>query len=115
MTREQVKLLRERFSLIMDAAEEGKNDLTDVMHDALIKAYLAGAEAALLMFHFDNWISVEEELPPYGDEQELLAVYNGMIGMVFYNTLEDVQSDIKKYGLTHWMPLPKAPRKESEQ
>ena len=63
------------------------------------------------------WIPVEEELPE--DNTQVLA-YNGKfneVHLVDYRNgiFEDYYGAFSKCVITHWMPLPKAPKKGSEQ
>ena len=62
-----------------------------------------------------EWISVDERLPR---ENEVVLVYNGEILQRIYTSYnnevrwwsDECWSSTKQLGITHWMPLPEAPK-----
>ena len=80
----------------------------------LIQMVKQGAEWA---DQHPHWIPVEERLPE--DNTQVLA-YNGKfneVHLVDYSSgiFEDFYGPFSKGVITHWMPLPKAPRKEDKK
>ena len=60
-------------------------------------------------FHKTEWISVEERLPD--KDGKYLAYYGrrGFIMLWYYHELEGVFG-FEHWDVTHWMPLPEAPK-----
>lgn len=66
-----------------------------------------------------EWINVDERLPR---ESEVVLVYNGEILQRIYTSYnnevrwwsDECWSSTEKLGVTHWMPLPEAPKGGAE-
>lgn len=82
--------------------------------DQFQKGFAAGVEWA-----GPKWISVEDDLPAYVIDSFLVCYDDGLVGIAdwshdlwennwWFHT--DGEYDID--GITHWMPLPKAPKEE---
>ena len=74
------------------------------------KQIIEAAENAVWADQHPNWISVEERLPK---EENLYIVSNGKETSVAY-WVEDAWDSFGDV-ITHWMPLPPAPRKEDKE
>lgn len=60
----------------------------------------------------DGWINCSEKLPEEG--QELLMTYNDFVmeGKFVNGKFYHPYDDDRQEGITHWMPLPEAPKDE---
>lgn len=131
MTEKQRQELCERFSQIFAVANPDPNvPFEKFIYDALLKAFIAGAEYA---WSNPNWISVEDyekdELPSLIDKEDQ---YGCSVSVLFVVNLDGIQYinegcfdyDIgvwhsmdtclsyTKEQVTNWIPLPQLPRKE---
>ena len=63
-----------------------------------------------------NWVSVEEELPNDSDDK-LVALDNGRLSTDFWNYVDGHWEGYccTEEHVTHWMPLPKPPKKGGEE
>lgn len=82
----------------------------------------SNAERAYLADLYDevtkpHWISVEEELPPMrdmsGQSDDVLVAFKYGVGVDYYD--HGTNEWATGVGITHWMPLPQAPRKGCEK
>ena len=67
-----------------------------------------------------HWISVEDELPPKQPNREqsknvLVRTNSGRTKIEYYDYGNDVIKEWWEYNITHWMPLPQAPKKGGEE
>lgn len=60
-------------------------------------------------FASPEWISVEDELPK--DSCYILVASRGIVHHWRYGVLESADILKNMYGITHWMPFPKPPKK----
>lgn len=116
MTEKQRQELCERFSQIFAVANPDPNvPFEKFIYDAILKAFIAGAEYA---WNNPSWISVEDELPEVGasvlfvhpDESETMKGY--------ITRIKTWWSEKHRYSfekVTHWMSLPQLPRKEDKK
>ena len=107
-------MIREDKRAYNYASDRLANDDYPVYSDEyeLELAYKAGIEDAK---NHPNWISVEDELPPLN--QDVLVVFgtnqDNAIGMdrIIQNIENNGYEDWELFtGITHWMPLPQAPK-----
>lgn len=67
-----------------------------------------------------HWISVEDELPPKQPNREqsknvLVLTNSGRTKIEYYDYGNDVIKEWWEYNITHWMPLPQAPKEGGEE
>ena len=121
MTREDIE------KNMHEAAEEIKplvTTLVEALCDAHQKGYLAGVELGAKMA-YPQWIPVEERLPEFvypvdaevKNTSEYVLAYNGYTMYISRLVGGKIHwwEDNSELVPTHWMPLPEAPKKGSEQ
>lgn len=119
MTEKQRQELCDRFSQIYAVANPNPNvPFEKFIYDALLKAFIAGAEYA---WNNPNWISVEDELPVmkyngWRSDDVFFVTDDGQRHYGFYREDGDVWFSsvigFRTSEVTNWMPLPQQPRKE---
>lgn len=115
MTREeQMMAAAERYAEEVNATFTGNDEEKHQERLVAMNDFAAGWQAADSHPH---WIPVEERLPE--DNTQVLA-YNGKFNEVhlvdYYSGIfEDFYGPFSKGVITHWMPLPEAPRKEDKK
>ena len=67
-----------------------------------------------------QWILVEDELPPKQPNREqsknvLVRTNSGRTKIEYYDYGNDVIKEWWEYNITHWMPLPQAPKEGGEE
>lgn len=134
MTREEREKVEKHFDELYAIAIGITPNIPDDIRDALKASYLAGADYAIDMFAC-NWISVEDELPPYGmqvlvySEQNIEyemwlskrytaedAILLGADGTKWCEVITDKNGFctlLDKLNVTHWRNI-EPPRKEDE-
>ena len=80
-------------------------------------AFLAGAQWADAHPH---WISVEDEMPPMSDEDGMSdkVLTHSKGGGIYFNRYDyghNTWGNPFAFNVTHWMPLPQAPKKGGDQ
>lgn len=105
------KMTREK-EISKAALEYANEEIVAAPYDA----FMAGAQWADSHPH---WISVEDELPPKQPNREqsknvLVRTNSGRIKIEYYDYGNDVIKEWWEYNITHWMPLPQAPKKGGE-
>ena len=100
------QIIEEAKRIIAEAHERGNNDpMVDL---AITLSFSLGARWA---DKHPNWISVEDELPK---NKELVFITDGeYTDTGFYEYTFDEWQPCEKWlgDITHWMPLPQAPKK----
>lgn len=95
--------------------EEKKRELTNLFLSNMMGLGQIIDAAYNIAESIPNWISVYDELPK---ENERIIAYNGVFNEIHLCDFHDgIFEDF--YGpfdgtITHWMPLPEAPRKEAD-
>lgn len=93
-------------------AHDELKDNHSVVEDVVVAAFMDGANYADAHPH---WISVEDKLPKDGD-YVLICNNRGLMTTSLYEGKEWVISETYLAVIvTHWMPLPQAPRKGGEE
>lgn len=120
MTREQQMQDMMTAAFWRDIEEGNQPDNRDAIEIAKTyeRAYQQGWRDA---DQHPHWIPVEERKPPiaYHDdlsENHLVVDSDGELLIAYYDAKNElwfsVDSNPKIYDVTHWMPMPQAPRKE---
>ena len=111
MAKEKLDKIAKRY------AQDELKDNHGQVEDIVAAAFLNGIDYAE---HHPRWISVEDELPPLN--QDVLVVFgtnqDDAIGMdrIIQNIENNGYEDWELFtGITHWMPLPQAPKIGGEQ
>ena len=87
----------------------------------VMSAYEIGfIEGAVWADAHPHWINVEDELPPKRPNREqsknvLVRTNSGRTKIEYYDYGNDVIKEWWKYNITHWMPLPQAPKEGGEK
>jgi len=87
--------------------------------DGIVQAYYQGMVDA---DKYPRWISVEDELPPTSDKDDesddyLIVDSDGDKNVGYYNKMDELWFSCDGYILdvTHWMPLPEAPKEGGKE
>lgn len=108
MTRRK-QIIEEAKRIIAEAHERGCND---PMIDLVITlSFSLGARWA---DKNPRWISVEDELPPIGSIVLVAIPLGGELSVLPLSIKEERDFECLS-GMTHWMPLPQAPKKGGEK
>ena len=108
--------------------EDFKNDLINSCmealrgnpHDSILITNVIERIEDAPTIEVDNWISVKDRLPPYGERVLVVnEAYKAEWGYIRYNcgvTARDPHLDFTFWGhkVTHWQPLPEPPKEEAE-
>ena len=74
-------------------------------------AYKAGIEDAK---NYPHWINVEDELPPIGGIVLVAIPLGGKLSVLPLSIKNESDFECLS-GITHWMPLPQAPKEGGEE
>ena len=97
------QIIVEAKRIIAEAHESGNNDpMVDL---AITASFALGARWADKNPH---WISVEDEMPKEKGWIIVSTFFNSQACPAYYYENDDVE-EFRSQGITHWMPLPKAP------
>lgn len=113
-----VTIRSHRTDFMRDAAdliEQLQQELIDerYRHDRYADFCVAQGEELSKLKEQQRWIPVTERLPE--DDDDVLIMSSGSISMGYYSVYNEYWADyINVYydDVTHWMPLPKAPKEE---
>lgn len=80
-------------------------------------AFMAGAQWA---DEHPHWISVEDKLPPMRDEDGMsdIILTHSKGGRIYFNRYDyghNTWGNPIAFNVTHWMPIPQAPKKGEQQ
>ena len=100
----------------IDAGEWLKNVSDSWMYANLAKKIIREAPRVEA---FGHWIPVSEKKPTVADEYVVMIQGAASPTTLYYLPSEDIfftetEGDTVTYRVTHWMPLPEAPKKEGE-
>lgn len=101
-------MTRELYEIAKRYAHDELKDSHSAVEDVVAAAFIDGANFADAHPH---WISVEDELPEY--DQRVLWCWDD--GLISIGRVALDEQHIKARYITHWMPLPQAPKKGGEE
>ena len=90
-------------------AHDELKDNHSPIEDVVAAAFLDGIDYAE---HHPHWISVGDELPK--EKDWVLAIEDDKVAEWYYEG-ENLREIKDVYNITHWMPLPQAPKKGGEE
>lgn len=111
---------RQQLNELKNAAD--KEDYAKQLANIFLTANLDLKTILLMAMDYgaqSRWISVEEELPPIREigrsDIVLVCTVEEKIGIAYYNHVNKAWVSSATRNITHWMPIPPAPKKGGEQ
>lgn len=115
MTREEASYILRKFY-----ADGYKSNNYNTLEQALQLAVMCLENLPhWISIEFPHWIRVEDEMPPKQPNREqsknvLVRTNTGRIKIEYYDYGNDVIKEWWEHNITHWMPLPQAPKEVDE-